>query len=131
MDELIESIKSHEGFAPKPYPDPIHGWKVPSFGHGLTYLTAAESEMILRNRVASIIEELGKRKPVFKTLTQDRQNALIEMAYQLGVVGVMNFRKMWVAIEAGDFELARQEALDSLWAKQTPNRAIKVSAGLV
>ena len=39
--------------------------------------------------------------------------------------------KMWVAIEAGDFELARQEALDSLWAKQTPNRAIKVSAGLV
>ena len=75
MDELIESIKSTKGLCLSLIPDPIHGWKVPSFGHGLTYLTAAESEMILRNRVASIIEWLGKRKPVFKTLTQDRQNA--------------------------------------------------------
>jgi lysozyme len=131
MNELIESIKKHEGFVAKPYPDPIHGWDVPSFGHGLTYLTEAESEMIVRNRVASIIEELGKRKPVFKTLTQDRQNALIEMAYQLGVTGTLNFKRMWLAIETGNFQQARLEALDSRWAKQTPKRAKAVSDKLL
>jgi hypothetical protein len=40
---LIESIKANEGFEPKPYPDPLHGWSVPTFGHGLTYITEAES----------------------------------------------------------------------------------------
>ena len=126
MNDLIESIKLHEGFKSKPYPDPIHGWDVPTFGHGLTYITEAESEMIVRNRVETIREELGVRKPFFKTLTESRQNALIEMAYQLGVGGLMQFKKMWAAIEARDFDAARTEALDSRWAAQTPDRANSV-----
>jgi lysozyme len=131
MNELIESIKKHEGFVAKPYPDPIHGWNVPTFGHGLTYLTEQESEMIVRNRVAVIMGQLSKAKPVFTRLSVDRQNALIEMAYQLGVTGTLNFKRMWLAIEAGDFEQARLEALDSKWARQTPKRAISVAAKLV
>jgi lysozyme len=131
MNDLIDSIKSNEGFSAKPYPDPLHGWDVPTFGHGLTYITEAESEMIVRNRVQSIQEEISMRKPVFKTLTEDRQHALIEMAYQMGVNGLMKFRNMWAAIEAKNFELARVEALDSKWAKQTHKRAVRVAAGLV
>lgn len=131
MNDLIQSIKANEGFMAKPYPDNIHGWNVPTFGHGLTYITEAESEMIVRNRVEKIREELGVRQPAFKTLTQQRQDSLIEMAYQLGVAGLMQFRKMWEAIEQKDFETARNEALNSKWAKQTPKRAIRVAAGLV
>lgn len=128
---LIESIKANEGFEPKPYPDPLHGWSVPTFGHGLTFITEAESEMIVRNRVQSIQEAIGIRKPVFKTLTEDRQNALIEMAYQMGVNGLMKFRNMWAAIEQGNFQQAYLEALDSNWYRQTPSRAKRVAAGLV
>lgn len=129
--DLIESIKMNEGFRSKPYPDPIHGWDVPTFGHGLTYITESESETIVRKRVESIREEIGMRKPVFKTLNIDRQNTLIEMAYQMGVSGLMNFKKMWVAIEAKNFSLAHDEALVSKWAKQTPSRAVRVAGGLL
>lgn len=129
--DLIESIKLNEGFRSKPYPDPIHGWDVPTFGHGLTYITELESETIVRKRVESIREEIGRLKPVFKTLNIDRQNTLIEMAYQMGVSGLMNFKKMWAAIEAKNFSLAHDEALDSRWAKQTPKRAVSLANKLI
>ena len=131
MNDLIKSIKLHEGFKSKPYPDPIHGWDVPTFGHGLTYITEAESEVIVRNRVEVIRDQLLRRKLVFKSLTQDRQNALIEMAYQIGINGLMGFKKMWRAIELMDFETAYKEALDSRWAEQTPSRAKSVAANLI
>lgn len=131
MEELIESIKNNEGFESKPYPDPLHGWVVPTFGHGLTYITEAESETIVRNRVEKIREAIGRNKPIFKTLTESRQNVLIEMAYQMGITGLMRFRKMWAAIENKDFETAYAEALDSRWAKQTPARASRVAQGFL
>ena len=130
MNDLIESIKLHEGFESKPYPDPLHGWDVPTFGHGLTYITESESEQIVVNRVNEITAKIQTAKPVFKTLTETRKHALIEMAYQMGVGGLFKFRKMWTAIEAGDFETAHKEALDSRWAQQTPNRARHVAAKL-
>jgi lysozyme len=128
MNDLIESIKLHEGFESKPYPDPLHGWDVPTFGHGLTYITESESEQIVVNRVNEIIAKIQTAKPVFKTLTTQRKHALIEMAYQMGVGGLFKFRKMWTAIEAGDFDEAYTQALDSRWAKQTPNRAQEVAS---
>jgi len=57
----------------------------------------------------------------------DVRRALLNMAYQLGVSGLLNFSKMLTALQAGDREEAAREALDSLWAKQTPNRARRVA----
>jgi lysozyme len=131
MSDLIESIKFHEGFSAKPYPDPLHGWDVPTFGYGLTYITKDESEMIVRNRIGMIKTELAKHKPVFKLLSPTRQNALIEMAYQLGVNGCLNFMRMWSALEQGNYQQAYLEALDSRWAKQTPRRAKTVAEKLI
>ena len=44
---VIESIVKHEGFRSKPYPDPIKGWGVPTFGHGLTHITVDESRRLV------------------------------------------------------------------------------------
>ena len=43
--------------------------------------------------------------------------------YQLGKSRGDGFTKMWKAFEEGNGEKAYAEALDSLWYKQTPNRA--------
>ena len=43
--------------------------------------------------------------------------------YQLGYDGGMKFEKMWKALEQNDYQTAAKEALDSNWAKQTPERA--------
>lgn len=52
---------------------------------------------------------------------------MANMAYQLGVSGVLRFRKMLEALRAGDREKAAEEALDSAWATQTPERAQRVA----
>jgi lysozyme len=45
----------------------------------------------------------------------------------MGVSGVLKFKGMLEALKAGKRELAANEALDSLWARQTPERARRVA----
>ena len=55
----------------------------------------------------------------------DTKFILLSMCYQLGINGLLGFRNMIAALEAGDKETAKKEALDSLWAKQTSARAMR------
>lgn len=126
MNKLIKSIVEHEGFVSKPYPDPLHGWAVPTFGHGLTYITEEESIQLVKNRVNKIELELLSNKSFI--LTNTELFAIVtEMSYQMGVKGCLAFKKMWAAIEVKDYETAAKEMLDSTWAKQTYKRAHTLS----
>jgi GH24 family phage-related lysozyme (muramidase) len=60
-------------------------------------------------------------------LNQTQKQALTEMVYQMGYQGVSQFKNMIQALKQGDFEGAKLHALDSKWAKQTPNRAKEVA----
>lgn len=79
-----------------------------------------------------LLVEIGKgldaRIPWWRYQPDDVQRALVSMAYQLGVSGLLNFRKMLAALERGDRLQAAAEALDSRWARQTPSRANRVAA---
>lgn len=48
---------------------------------------------------------------------------IYNMVFQMGGHGVLKFRKMWLAIQAGDWDTAADEMKDSKWYKQTPVRA--------
>lgn len=52
---------------------------------------------------------------------------LHNMTFNLGKKGIDGFHKMWVAIEVGDWETASKEMMDSKWAKQVKNRAVRLS----
>ena len=60
-------------------------------------------------------------------MNPDRQAIVLNMGYQLGVTGLFNFKRMWIAFDEGDYVKAAKEALDSRWAKQTPERAKRVA----
>ena len=49
------------------------------------------------------------------------------MAYQMGLEGVLNFKKMWAAIEVDDYVTAAAEMINSRWAMQTPARANRLA----
>ena len=49
------------------------------------------------------------------------------MCYQLGLAGFSKFKKTISYIEKKNYKEASKEMLDSKWAKQTPNRAKKLS----
>jgi lysozyme len=59
----------------------------------------------------------------WQDLNEARQAVLISMAYQMGLTGLMKFKKMIAAIEAGDFVEAAAQGKDSRWASQTHSRA--------
>lgn len=121
--KLLNSVKENEGFRSKPYQDTKGIWTI---GHGLTYITEEESARIVIGR----LERLG-RDLQYKTLgmSEARENIIVEMAYQMGLGGVMAFHKMWEAIDCGNYDAAADEMLDSKWAKRdSPNRAKRMAA---
>jgi len=60
-----------------------------------------------------------------------RRDAIINMCFQLGINGVMKFKLMLNALERSDWVAAKAHALDSSWAKQTPERAERVAEQLL
>ena len=75
-----------------------------------------------REAEANSIQVLSERAP---QLLDNKENEAMfaSFFYQLGVTGGLKFEKMWDALQNGDYEEASKQALDSNWAKQTPERA--------
>jgi lysozyme len=118
---LIDLIKKHEGFNGMPYNDSLD---IPTIGYGTKLpLDEEESELLLKHRLNKKINELIELEPFYKELPQTVRVVIADMAYQLGVGGVLKFKKMWSALKNRDYQKASEEMLDSKWAKQTPKRA--------
>lgn len=56
-----------------------------------------------------------------------RYYALVSMSYQIGAAGLNLFKGMLGATIEHDWKKAHDEALDSKWAVQTPNRAKRLA----
>lgn len=56
-----------------------------------------------------------------------REMALANMVFQMGLGGVLKFKKMIAALKVENWNEAYKQALDSAWYKQTPNRAKRVA----
>ncbi len=126
LPALIESLKLHEGFRSYAYQDSRGYWTI---GYGTLIdqrdggITTDEAAMLLANRLNAKIEALDTDIPWWRLLNDARQNVLAEMAYQMGVEGLLGFRKMLAYLKTSQFAEAAQEGLNSDWAKQTPERA--------
>jgi lysozyme len=59
----------------------------------------------------------------FGGLPEPAQLAVVDMVFQLGGPGFRKFKATIAALNARDFLRAADEMADSLWARQTPNRA--------
>jgi lysozyme len=134
VDPLLEDLRRDEGFRSFPYGD-SHPDKYQTIGYGFLIderkgvgLPRPVAEFWLRYAVNERLAELQRRWPAFKDQPPDVQRALGNMAYQLGAAGVIAFKKMLAALEAGDRIAAADAALDSKWATQTPARTQRVVA---
>ncbi len=129
---LFELLKFEEGYRDRPYycsegyPTVGIGTKLGPKGAPLECYTFTVSEhaakALLDDEVKKILNELVKHRWYIE-LNSDRQTIIKSMCYQMGVSGVFKFKKMIAALERGDYNEASLQALDSLWAKQTPARA--------
>lgn len=58
-------------------------------------------------------------------LSEARFAVLVDMAFQMGGLGLRHFSKMFDCLRQEDYRGAADEILDSAYAKQTPGRAKK------
>lgn len=90
-------------------------------------LRPEESEFIFRNRLKLLDAELTARLPWISKLDPARKGVLINMAFQMGVDGLLGFKNTLAMIEAGRYQDAAKAMLQSKWATQTPARAQRLS----
>ncbi|MDX7787398.1 glycoside hydrolase family protein [Aeromonas caviae] len=95
-------------------------------------ITPAEQSYLFRKDLAAVQTGIAHSSfyGVYQGLDPVRKSAIQNMCFQLGVLGVSKFRKMWAALARQDYQTAYKEGLDSNWFKQTPNRARRVMTTL-
>lgn len=130
-EAIRDQIKRHEGLVLHAYEDHL-GYLTIGYGRLIDErrgggISQAEADQLLTNDIARVIADLEQRIDYLHRLPEPVQHALINMGFQLGINGLMGFKKMLTAIEAGDYERAASEALDSRWAEQTPGRAKEIA----
>jgi lysozyme len=87
----------------------------------------AKATLLLTRMVEELTDSLDKHIDFYSELDAPRRDVLTNMAYQLGVSGVLKFKGALAAIKHSKYELAAKEMLDSVWARQTPNRAKRLA----
>lgn len=78
---------------------------------------------ILRDDCHAVAVQLDGYIPWWRDLCEPRQAVLLNMAFNMGVAGLLGFKNMLRAVQSGDYGLARQEMLNSRWASQVGRRA--------
>lgn len=142
-DEIIQRLVFHEGCKLMPYrcsrgyltigvgrnleTNPLTNEELKVCGdykHGITKNAAF---YLLRNDIDRVITEC-KRLPMWVQLDNERQYALLDMCFQLGIGGLMGFKKMLSALGVGNYKEAAEHCLDSKYARSdTPGRAKRIA----
>ena len=130
--QLLRQLQRDEGFKDHAYQDHLGYWTI-GFGRLIDerkggHITLEEGLFFLNNDIDNKTEELLKRLPWVNDLDDARKGVLVNMAFQLGVDGLLKFKNTLELIKSGKYKEASDAMLDSLWAKQTPNRASRLSA---
>lgn len=133
-EELKTQIKEHEGFVSRVYKDSL-GKRTIGYGHLCVEPEQWDDEKEYTKEELELVfdKDFDEALKNAESLIGDRpvnfiaKQVLIEMVFQLGIGGVGKFKKMWSALDNEDYGEASFQMMDSLWAKQTPKRAEKLS----
>ena len=125
---LLDEIKKHEGYRKSVYKC-TEGYDTIGYGFAIKDLELTEDvcDIILQQKLDKLNKILNERFCWYPLSPLAIQDVVINMCYQLGVSGFSKFKKTIYYLETEQYEEASSEMLDSLWAKQTPNRAKELS----
>ena len=136
-DKLIEELIKDEGYKYEIYLDHL-GY--PTFGvghlvlekdeeHGKPVGTPVSEERILEclsKDIDIVCDELDMKDPWWRNLDDNRQRVMANMCFNLGHPRLSKFKKFLGAMQISDWETAAVEMMDSKWAGQVGNRAIRL-----
>lgn len=131
-DNLTRQLTGDEGYRPKIYRDSLGYFTIGigrlvdpgKIGGGLR---PTEIAFMLSNDIDDRLKTLELSIPFWNSLSEPRKAVLLNMSFQLGVNGLMQFTNTLRMIKEDDFDGAATGMLQSKWASQTPARAKRLS----
>jgi len=125
---LVNEIKKHEGFKSTIY-QCTEGYDTIGYGFAIKdlYLSKEVCDIILAEKLAKLQFDINNKFEWFEDSPEIVRNVVTNMCYQLGLRGFSKFKQTIYYLETEQYEEASLEMLDSLWAKQTPNRSKELS----
>lgn len=131
--KCIEQLKRHEGLKLHTYVCPS-GKLTIGYGHNLTdnpvwglqrgdKVSARQAEDLLKRDMVAVARELDGKIPWWRSFNEPRQATILNLAFNMGVSGLMEFQKMLAALRQADYGKASEEMIDSAWYGQVGVRA--------
>ena len=129
MNRIKAQLVRHEGLRLKPYRCTA-GKLTIGIGRNLDDrgISQKEAYAMLGRDIQDCEQWLIDEIPdVYCGLDEIRQSVLLNMCFNLGIKGLLEFKNTLSLIGAGDWERAANNMLASRWAKQVGLRAIELS----
>lgn len=132
LEIVAPQIMRDEGCRLTAYQDTVGVWTVgygctgPDIVAGVTW-TQAHADDELAKRVDALLLQLDLDLSWWRTLDAPRGAVLPNMAFNLGMHGLLGFPHMLAAAQAGNWVQAADEMRNSRWAEQVPNRAARLA----
>jgi lysozyme len=127
---LIDDVRRDEGLRLGAYRDSRGVWTI-GYGHtpaveGAVW-TVEAAAIQLEADVDTVLARLDRELSWWRALDDVRQDALANMAFNLGVGGLLAFHHMLDALHAGDWHTASAQMLLSDWAREVGDRAERLA----
>lgn len=117
FQNLRDDLVNDEGIVLHAYQDHLGYWTI---GVGRLIderkgggISRGEAMMLLDNDIARIYARLKREWSYIDELDKVRRDAVLNIAFQHGVAGLLRFERMLQALETGDYVVAAAEARDS------------------
>lgn len=131
---LKKQLRKSEGFVPHAYQDSLGFWTI-GIGRLIDKrkgggITEEEADYLLENDIGKKERELDARLPWWRDLDEVRQRILVDMAFNLGVDGLLAFKNTLAHVKAGRWAEAAAGMRKSLWARQVKSRADRLAKAM-
>lgn len=127
MKSIEEQLILHEELRLKPYKCPA-GKLTIGVGRNLDDKGLSEDEalFLLANDIDEITRRLDKYG-WYKALDPVRKKVIVDMAFNLGLSGLLSFKNMVQAINCYDYDMAADEMANSRWYEQVGQRGKRLA----
>ncbi len=135
LERLQSMLCRHEGLCLTAYKD-TRGFMTIGYGHCLSAHNEDIPEIITTDQARwyfeiDFAEACGDTELYLHsqkiTLDDVRFAALVDLCFNIGIGGIIKFKKMLAALKANDYTTASSELLNSIYAEQVPGRASELA----
>jgi lysozyme len=127
LNSVKDMIKKHEGLRLEPYKDSLGKWTI-GYGHLIT--KGEKFDKITKQEADELFDKdfehhakLASRTPGWDKANKKQRAAMIDLAFNMGPSWHKKFPAFSKAANAGDWDTAAAELVNSRWYRQVKSRA--------